>query len=141
EERFRVGVARLRQLQNGRGGAFSFWPGGQVDVGMTALVLHGLAVMREGGVDPARLGLACDLGRPPFAAAIDGLLARQGRVGDEGELLAAELVAGCLRLQPDAERARAALAALVDAGQRLPIGLLGRCGLALLAAGDDARAE
>src|SRR5690606_1230466 len=74
-------------------------------------------------------------------AAIDGLLARQGRVGDEGELLAAELVAGCLRLQPDAERARAALAALVDAGQRLPIGLLGRCGLALLAAGDDARAE
>ncbi len=141
QQRLKAGFARLRQLQHGRGGAFSFWPGGAVDPGMTALVMHGLAVVQGGGIDPARFGLDCDPRREPFAAAIVGLRSRAGAAREPSQRLEVELAAGCLRLQPADEGARAAVAAAVDAAQVLPAGLLARCGLALAAAGDVARAQ
>ena len=141
QRRLLAGCSRLRQLQHGRGGAFSFWPGGEVDAGMTALVLHGLAVARDGGLDPVRLGLECDPQREPFAAAIAAVRARAGAAHEAAELLEVELAAGCLRLRPSADGARVAVAAAVDAEQALPAGLLARCGLALAAAGDPGRAQ
>ncbi|MCB9879805.1 MAG: hypothetical protein H6835_19615 [Planctomycetes bacterium] len=141
EQRLRAGFARLRRLQHGRGGAFSFWPDEPVDRAMSALVLHGLAVMRDGGVDPARHGLTCDPSKAPFAAAIASLTARAGSCDGVEQLLDVELAAACLRFVPLHASAGDALRAALAAEQQLPAGLLARSGLALAAAGDRESAE
>lgn len=139
-ERLLAGLRRLRELQVGRGGGFSFWPGGDVDTGMTAMVLHGLAVMREGGVDPAGYGLHCDAACEPFASACKRVMGRHGAVANRDDVMAAELAAACLHLAPDSTVARTAVTAVADAGGALPPGLLARIGLALRSAGDRDRA-
>ena len=145
DEEFRrrldAGLRRLRRLQESRGGGFAFWPDGDVDAGMTALVLHGLAVVREGGVDPARSGLRCDPEGAPFVGACRRLAQRGGLVATTDDVRDAELAAACLRSVPGADAARRAVAAVVDAGSALPPGLWARTGLAMLACGDRARAE
>ena len=140
-QRLRAGLRRMRQLQVGRGGAFSFWPGGKIDRNMTVLVLHGLAVMREGGLNPEHFGLGCDLQREPFVGAIHNLTTRSGQAATPAELLEVELVSAGLRMHPTAALARAAVVAAIVAEQPLPPGLVLRAGLALAAAGDTDNAK
>lgn len=141
DERLGKGMARLRQLQVARGGAFAWWPGQAADAGMTGLVLHGLAVLRAGGLDPAAYGIVLDaaaLGdrwRPAVVADAGGVLEPAARVD------AVELLSGLLRLQPDHADLRAAAAQCVDAAAPLPRGAWLRLGLALAAAGDAGRAR
>lgn len=139
QKRLRSGMLRLRELQHGHGG-FSFWTRGAIDAGITALVLHGLAVVREGGVDPREFGLGCDPTAAPFAEAIAATHRSRGAIATDEDVLAAELVAACLRYRPDHADVCAAANELVDAGSNLPPGLLARLGLAVLAAGDAGRA-
>ncbi len=131
-ERLRRGLARMRELQRGDG-TFSFWPGGEPEPYMSALVLHGLALLRDGGLEPAAVGLHFDPRSGPFRAAIRH--AHQATVlNDRAGITAGELVAGALRLAPaDPEllRAVSSLALRND----LPPGLLARLGLALHGAG------
>ncbi|HLQ38408.1 MAG TPA: hypothetical protein VK348_11440, partial [Planctomycetota bacterium] len=108
---------------------------------MTALVLHGLVLMRDGGFDPAPAGLTCDPQREPFASACARLRATHGKVRSGDDILDAELAAACLRFAPEHEGTRAAVQYFVDAAAALPPGLLGRTGLALLAAHDRDRAQ
>ena len=139
-DRLRMGMRRLRELQVGRGGGFAFWPRGKVDSGMTALVLHGLAVVRDGGCDPQQYGLYCDPTKAPFAAAIQQLRQSHGAVATPALVLAAELAAACLRSVPADAAVHAAVAAVVDGDTTLRPGLLARLGLALVAVGDAPRA-
>ena len=141
ERRLDQGMARLRGLQHGRGGGFAFWPHGEVDLGITVLVLHGLCCVRDGGLDPAQFGLVADVTAAPFAAALARLRGRHGVLADAGDAMAMELLAACLRLQPDCAAAREAVQAGIDGGSPLSPGLLARAGLALLAAGDARRAQ
>ncbi|MGK0205514.1 MAG: hypothetical protein ACI9S9_004605 [Planctomycetota bacterium] len=135
-KRLQAGLLRMRQLQASNGGAFAFWPGGSADLHMTALVLHGLATMREGGLDPARFGLTCDLQREPFLGAIRKVTARNGRAANPAEQLQIELACAGLRMHATAAHARAAVTAAINIEQALPTGLLLRAGLALVTAGD-----
>ena len=143
QRRLRAGLSRLRQLRAGAA-RFSFWPGGDADRAISVLVKHGLAVLREAGVDLAheRLDVAGAFVLPTMPA--DG--------ADEATwavfAMAIEEAAATLRLAPAAERARqlaaVALPALdgvtTGAGERvrfaLSAGTAARLGLALLAAGD-----
>lgn len=132
-ERLRRGLARMRELQRGDG-TFSFWPGGEPEPYMSALVLHGLALLRDGGLEPAAAGLHFDPRSAPFRAAIRHT--HQATVlGDRAGITAGELVAGALRLAPaDPELLRAASSLALR--NDLPPGLLARLGLALHGAGD-----
>jgi hypothetical protein len=135
-DRLARGLARLRALQAGTGGGFRWWPGDrEADAEMTALVLHGLCVLRDAGLDPDTQGLRCDLDREPFAGAIERTAAGIGDDFDDHELAAA-----ALRRHPGASTARAAVVALLASGRRMTPGLAAGCGLALLAAGDRERA-
>ncbi|MBL8754310.1 MAG: hypothetical protein JNK15_13490 [Planctomycetes bacterium] len=131
-DRIGKGMARLRQLQCGRSGPFAFWPGGDADLAMTGLVLHGLAALRAGGVDAAAYGLRIDQA---------ALLAQATNAADATSFAALELLAGLLRYSPDDAAVRAAVAARVDAAAPMPRGTALRLGLALSAAGDRARAQ
>ncbi|HEX6810528.1 MAG TPA: alpha-2-macroglobulin family protein [Planctomycetota bacterium] len=138
-DRIGAGMARLRQLQVARGGAFAWWPQQSADLGMTGLVLHGLAVLRGGGVDPAAYGIVFDLDAlrrqwQPAAAA-----AAEARASDRSE--AVELLSGLLRLHPQHVELRATAASVADAATPLPRGCALRLGLALAAAGDLERAR
>lgn len=143
QRRLRAGLSRLRQLRAGAA-RFAFWPGGDGDREISVLVKHGLAVLREAGVDLAheRLDVAGAFVLP--VTPVDG--------ADEATwavfAMAIEEAAATLRLAPDGERARqlaaVALPALdgvaTAAGQRvraaLSAGTAARLGLALLASGD-----
>jgi hypothetical protein len=147
--RLRAGLARLRQLRAGAS-HFAFWPGGEADVEISVLVKHGLAVLREAGVDLAaeRLDVAggCTVPAP--------MSKRADETAQRAFALAVEQAAAALRLAPEATRARAlaavALPALdaepamlqLPARLGLSAGAIARLGLALLAAGerDGARA-
>ena len=134
--RLAKGLRRLRDLQDGTGGGFAWWPGGKVDRGMTALVLHGLCVMREGGLDPKTVGLAFDVD-----AALQHAAPASSEPTTERTFESEELAAGCLAWAPEHAGAHAAVVAFVDRDQTLPPGLLARTGLALWAAGDHDRAR
>jgi hypothetical protein len=127
--RVAAGCARLRALQQAPGGAFAWWPGDRADLAMTGLVLHGLAALRAGGLDPAAHRLTAN---------VDALLplarAAGGTVG-------AELAAGLLRVVPGDAAVRAFVAEFVDARHAVPRGACVRLGLALAAAGDVDRAQ
>lgn len=147
QRRLRAGLSRLRQLRAGAA-RFSFWPGGDGDREISVLVKHGLAVLREAGVDLAheRLDVAGAflLPTPPADGPDEAAWAAFA--------MAIEEAAATLRLAPDAERARQlarlALPALdgvardgteAAAGQpvrfALAAGTAARLGLALLTAG------
>ena len=141
--RLRAGLARLRQLRVGAS-QFAFWPGGAADPEISVLVKHGLAVLREAGVDLARERLdVAGVFVVPAALPNDADGAAQA-----GFALAVEEAAAALRLAPDPAHARQlaavalpALAAAPEAtGPRaragLSAGATARLGLALLAAGD-----
>lgn len=147
-KRLRAGLGRLRQLRAGPA-HFSFWPGGEADVEISVLVRHGLAVLREAGVDLAAEGLDV-----AGAFVVPTPLANDA---DESAqyvfALAIEQAAASLRLAPEATRARELMAVALPAradeptAPRLPApglaaGAVARLGLALLAAGerDGARA-
>jgi hypothetical protein len=147
--RLRAGLARLRQLRAG-GSRFAFWPGGDADVEISVLVKHGLAVLREAGVDLAaeRLDVAGAFTVPA------PLPKRASETAQRAFALAIEEAAASLRLAPDATRARELAAAAIPALDAEPAmlqlparlgfsaGAIARLGLALLAAGerDGARA-
>ncbi|MBK8978450.1 MAG: hypothetical protein IPM29_21320 [Planctomycetes bacterium] len=133
-DRLRRGLAHVRELQDGPGGAFAWWPGDGVDPAMTAVVLHGLCVLRDAGLDPDAAGLRCDPSREPFVTALTRTVA------DAGDPNAEELAVAVLRRCPDCAAARNAVGALTDSDRALPRGLAVRAGLAWLAAGDHARA-
>lgn len=141
DEAFRArlveGLSRMRALQTAPGAAFAWWPGEPADLAMTALVLHGLVVMREGGLDPRSVGLDLDPSRGDALQAIARVSSdpHHASTGD------AEFAAAVLRLLPEHAHARAAAVALADAERSLPHGLLARLGLALHAADDHARAR
>jgi len=132
-KRLRVGLARLQTLQSGGSGQFAFWPGERPHPGITGLVLHGLAVLRDGGFDLERSGLALshrsgDMALPSLDATQDSATRF---------VLAAEQLAGALRLFPHHTTARARLQPAVERVTELPAGLCARMGLALLGAGDE----
>ncbi len=95
-ERLDAGFQRLRQLQVGAGGGFAWWRGEGPDREMTALVLHGLCVLREAGFDPDGFGLGCDPAAAMYAPALE-------RVASEGpaDWEDLELVVALLRRRPD----------------------------------------
>jgi hypothetical protein len=130
-QRLRTGLQRLRQLQD-HGDGFAFWPGQDGDPAFTGLVLHGLALLRQGGIDLEAAGL--DVQEWRFRrelAATDS-----APVVDAAFLANAELLAGVLRLQPDAWVPLRSLQPAVAVLLQLPAGLCARLGLALHAAGD-----
>ncbi|MEQ1633778.1 MAG: alpha-2-macroglobulin family protein, partial [Planctomycetota bacterium] len=141
--RLRAGLARLRQLRTGDS-HFAFWPGGEVDVEISVLVKHGLAVLREAGVDLAaeRLDVAGPVVLPP------PLSKWASESGQRAFALAIEDAAASLRLSPDAVRARELAAVALPALDAEPAflqlperigfsaGAIARLGLALLAAGE-----
>lgn len=141
DEAFRArlveGLSRMRALQTAPGAAFAWWPGEPADLAMTALVLHGLVVMREGGLEPRSVGLDLDPSRSDALNAIARVCSdpHHASTGD------AEFAAAVLRFAPEQAHARAAAEALADAERSLPHGLLARLGLALHAAGDRTRAR
>jgi hypothetical protein len=126
-DRIGKGMARLRQLQGGSGGAFAWWPGEAIDPAMTGLVLHGLAALRAGGIDAAAYGLRID---------VPDLVAMVGRLANGPADERAELVAGLLRFAPAEAELRRLAAEFVTAGSVLPRGTVLRLGLGLAAAGD-----
>jgi hypothetical protein len=134
-DRIGKGMARLRQLQRGAGGPFAWWPDGEVDLGMTGLVLHGLAALRGAGIAAAEFGLRVDGAVLRAAARCDG-----ERLPPSLPTDVIELLSGLLRYLPDDATTRALAAAIVDAKGPLPRGGALRLGLALLAAGDRDRA-
>lgn len=102
EKRLRKGLAHLRALQPDSSGQFAFWPGEAPETGITGLVLHGLAVLRDGGFELARSGL--DLRDHEFR---DALPKRDGvYVVDTEFVMAAEMLAGAVRLFPSDDDAR-----------------------------------
>jgi hypothetical protein len=135
-KRLHAGLARLRELQVSSG-QFAFWPGGEADPRMSALVLHGLAVLRSGGCDLERTGLSLE------AYHFDDAVSRpEGlTVVDAAFVAAAELLAAGLRLHPENEYQRRLLQPVLDVLPQLPAGLCARLGLALHAAGDAAGAR
>jgi hypothetical protein len=139
-ERLRRGLGRLAVLQVRPGGAFAWWPGGEPDLGMTALVVHGLCAMRAGGLDPSEAGLRIDLDGSDFGAALRSVAAGEtGTDGTNGD--AAEFAAAALRWAPEHPAAQAAAEALQAGLEGLPPGLALRLGIAWTAAGDPGRAE
>ncbi|MFK7743136.1 MAG: alpha-2-macroglobulin family protein [Planctomycetota bacterium] len=145
-ERMQRGLRRLRSLRSrdtardgtgsgGQGNGFAWWPGGEVDAGMTALVVHGLTHARAAGIQLAHYGLAVDVDSGCFAAAAASLHAAQGRLS-ASSVMNAELAAASLRIQPDNDRLRKILQQVLQAKQDAPGGLLLRCALAMHAAGD-----
>ncbi|MFO1054127.1 MAG: alpha-2-macroglobulin family protein [Planctomycetota bacterium] len=136
KERLAAGISRLRALYRGRSEGFAWWPSEDADTGMTALAIHALCVMREAGIDPRSLGLDFELGSGRFRDAIDSVM--HDAAPDNASI---DLAAAALRFDPAHAPARAAIDALVDRMPCLPAGLLARCGLALLGAGDEARAR
>lgn len=132
-KRLRVGLARLQTLQSGGAGQFAFWPGERPQPGITGLVLHGLAVLRDGGFDLERSGLALSQRIGDVA-----LPSRDGTRESEARfVMAAEQLAGALRLFPDHPTARTRLQSAVERVSELPPGLCARMGLALVGAGDE----
>jgi hypothetical protein len=136
EKRLYAGLGRLRELQGGSA-RFAFWPGGEPEPAISALVLHGLSVLRDGGFDLERSGLRLDayyfrdpVPRPDGVTVVDGAF-----------VAAAELLAACLRLHPDNAYTRTLLQPVVDVLPQLPAGLCARLGLALHVAGDAAGAR
>jgi hypothetical protein len=135
--RLRMGLAHLRALQPDSSRQFAFWPGQKTEPGITGLVLHGLAVLRDGGFDLARSGL--DLPDYYFR---DDLPKQDGvYVVDAPFVMAAEKLAGAVRLFPKDDYARQLLAPALGLLPALPAGLCARMGLALLGAGDAAGAR
>lgn len=126
-QRLHGGLARLRSLLDRRNG-FAFWPGGEADPGMTALALHGLTMLREGGYDPAQADLHVDADQGAFDKAVDRLREREPVV-DAGFVMAAEVTVAVARFAPDARNARAAAAGLLAILPQLPAGLCARLGL------------
>lgn len=140
--RMRGGLGRLRQLRVGE--QFAFWPGGTADPEISVLVKHGLAVLREAGVDLAGEGLDVAGTFVVPARWTNGATAEERA----GFVSAIEAAAATLRLAPDLGRAQqlAAVAVPEHAGQRavvagLPPGTTARLGLALLAAGAHTEAR
>jgi len=140
-QRIAMGIARLRMLQEGQGGAFAWWPGGGVDLGMSGLVLHGLAALRDAGIDPAAHGLGIDAAAGAWVVALRRLRAQAGIVRGADDVAAAEAVAGLLYFACGDVTVREVAAMVADAPQLLPQGMLTRLGLAFAAAGDRARAQ
>jgi hypothetical protein len=140
-DRLGRGLGRLAVLQVRPGGAFAWWPGGEPDLGMTALVVHGLCAMRAGGLDPSEAGLRIDLDGADLGAALRSVAAGEAGTADSTTGDAAELAAAALRWAPEHPAARAAAAALQAVLEGLPPGLALRLGIAWTAAGDPGRAE
>lgn len=142
--RLRAGLRRLRRLRVASDRGFAWWPGGKADDGMSALVLHGLVMAREGGLRPAEHGLQMAFDRGYVFTQARALVAIGGQVGRTRDkptsamaIETAELVIAALRFQPDGTPGlRSAVNRLVLANQALPPGMLARAGLALIAAGD-----
>lgn len=136
-KRLRMGLAHLRALQPDSSRQFAFWPGQKTEPGITALVLHGLAVLRDGGFDLAQSGL--DLPDYYFR---DSLPKQDGvYVVDREFVMATEKLAGAVRLFPKDDYARRLLQPALELLPKLPAGLCARMGLALLGAGDAAGAR
>ena len=136
-KRLRMGLAHLRALQPDSSRQFAFWPGQEPEPGITALVLHGLAVLRDGGFDLAQSGL--DLPDYYFRDALprqDGVY-----VVDAPFVMATERLAGAVRLFPKDDYARRLLLPALDLLPKLPAGLCARIGIALHGAGDAASAR
>lgn len=135
-KRLHAGLGRLRELQGGSG-LFAFWPGGEPEPAISALVLHGLAVLRDGGFDLDRTSLSLE------AYHFDDPLPRPNGVTvvDAPFVAAAERLAAGLRLHPDRGYLRTSLQPVLDVLPQLPAGLCARLGLALHAAGDAAGAR
>lgn len=131
-KRLHAGLARLRELQHGSG-QFGFWPGDEPDPAFTGLVLHGLAMLRDGGFDLERTGLSLEPYRlrEPLPRGPGG-----ATVVDKTFLGLAELAVGALRLHPGEAWLRAEVQRVFDVLPQLPAGLAARLGLALHAAGD-----
>lgn len=141
--RLRAGLARLRQLRAGDS-HFAFWPGCEADIEISVLVKHGLAVLREAGVDLAaeRLDVA-------GAVSVPKPLSKWAEESAQRAFaLAIEDAASSLRLAPDAVRARELAAVALPALDAEPAmlqvparigfsaGAIARLGLALLACGE-----
>lgn len=135
-KRLRAGLAHLRTLQPDSSGEFAFWPGEPPNVGISALVHHGLAVLRDAGFDLDETGLALPRRSRPSPL----LQSTEGHEVDAEFVLAAERLAGLLRLDPRDDSARSQLQSAVANVSGLPAGLCARMGLALSAAGDRAGA-
>ena len=136
-KRLRSGLAHLGALQPDSSGEFAFWPGQEPEPGITGLVLHGLALLRDGGFELARSGL--DLSDAKFRDALptqDGVF-----VVDTRFVMAAEKLAGAVRLFPMDHEARELLSPALERLPALPAGLCARMGLALHGAGDVAGAR
>lgn len=138
--RLRAGLGRLRQLRTGE--QFAFWPGGAADPEISVLVKHGLAVLREAGVDLAAEGLDV-AGTFAVPASLPNAAGEADRTAF---VLAIERAAATLRLAPDPVRAQQLAAVTVpDPAEgpvpQLPLGTTARLGLALLASGADAAAR
>ncbi|HZN41229.1 MAG TPA: alpha-2-macroglobulin family protein [Planctomycetota bacterium] len=128
------GLQRLRDLQHYRDG-FAFWPSGEVDAGMTALALHGLALLRDAGCDPATAGLRFDPNNGTLRTDTRLLTASEPKI-DAAFVQSAELAVAIARWLPaDSWRQRIARSLLAHL-PALPPGLCARLGLTLHALGD-----
>ncbi|MBL8842642.1 MAG: hypothetical protein JNL90_14070 [Planctomycetes bacterium] len=162
--RFAAGMARVRQLADPDG--YAWWPGGELDLAMTPVVLHGLALARDAGLDPARHGALRDFSRGLLGECAKALqdaggdpraalakLPRNERLGDpsagDDEAASepfraqrlAELAVAALVAAPSDATARAAVVALLQGDAPLTPSLQARSGLAAFAAGERAAAE
>ena len=156
--RFDVGMARLRDLKSADG--YRWWRGGRIDLAMTPIVLTGLAMAREAGLDPIPYGAVVDFRSGLLRDCVASLAEHEGDLGaavadpgvfaqeslaaascrDPGQLLA-ELVVAVLRFAPEDASARTAVAKLVQRRPPLSPSLLARAGRALVAAGDHESAR
>jgi alpha-2-macroglobulin family protein/alpha-2-macroglobulin-like protein len=151
--RFESGMARLRDMKSPDG--YAWWPGGHADAFMTPVILTGLALAREAGLDPDAYRAVADLrtgmirecvaalagadGDPRVAVRapkISPWIAHQDVTVDQGAQLVAEMAVAVLRLLPADLEARDAVSKLVASDAPLSSSLLFRAGLALVRAGN-----
>ncbi len=143
KRRMLKGMRRLRSLQVSPSGGFAWWPGESGDAGMSALVITGLVIARDGGFDPRQYGLQFHFDQGLAARLTKALIKSKGRVdggvadGVAGEVKGlvsieeAEFVVAALLFDSARADLRRAVRMLVEAEQSLPRGLLARAGRAL----------
>lgn len=155
--RFEAGMARLRTMTSGDG--YAWWPGGRPDLRMTPVVLTGLALAREAGLEPSAYHAVADLRSGTMRDCV-GALANAGgdpRVAlptvagsrgfdrdwrdEDAAQVVAEVAVALLRYDPADGEARTAVEKLVATDAPLSTSLLFRAGLALVRAGSRGAAE
>ncbi|MCB9891465.1 MAG: hypothetical protein H6833_07450 [Planctomycetes bacterium] len=137
--RIEVGMERLRALHAAPARGIAWWPGGQDDLGITALVLIQLAQARDAGIDAEAYGLTFDLENGVYARSTALVLELVAE--DERFLEHAELTIAAAFFAPHSRRPLEALHALVASPRPLPPGLLTRAGWTLARAGHTTRAR